>query len=301
MRMFGPSLAVTLLLAACRGGGGAADNGAAPPPPEPAGSPAPPVASAGTAAWDLVASGEGTALRLGGSGGGRAALALFCPAGGAELVVNVPGFRPVGSEERMTFGSGGEVTTLVADTAGDALRGGVSGAGPVPANLAALIAGPIGVNYGAQNSGPHDAPPADLARGFAAACADRAAAAPAPGPSPAATAGSGASACRVQDGARLDVPPVRAIGTEPFWNARVDGRCVTYSHPDDQAGTRVWTRYRAEEGGGGVWSGALGGRLFELRLRPRPGCSDGMSDRRYPMEAELMVNGERRRGCAEPA
>ena len=33
--------------------------------------------------------------------------------------------------------------------------------------------------------------------------------------------------------------------------------------------------------------GSLGGRRFELRIRPGPGCSDGMSDRRYPLAAEL--------------
>ena len=43
--------------------------------------------------------------------------------------INVPGFRPVGSEERMTFGSGGEAHTLVADTRGDRQRGGVSATG----------------------------------------------------------------------------------------------------------------------------------------------------------------------------
>ena len=94
--------------------------------------------------------------------------------------------------------------------------------------------------------------------------------------------------------------PLRAVGTEPFWGARIEGRCVTYSHPDDQAGTRVWTRYAPGPAGGGTWSGALGGRRFVLATRPAPGCSDGMSDRRYPIAVELLVGGERRSGCAEP-
>jgi len=104
----------------------------------------------------------------------------------------------------------------------------------------------------------------------------------------------------VQGNERLRIGALRAVGTEPFWGARIEGRCVTYSHPEDQAGTRIWTRYSAGTGGGGTWSGALGGRRFELRIRPQPGCSDGMSDRRYPLAAELFVNGERRTGCAEP-
>jgi uncharacterized membrane protein len=109
-----------------------------------------------------------------------------------------------------------------------------------------------------------------------------------------------ASPCLVQDGKPITVAAIRAVGTEPFWNARVEGRCVTYSHPEDQKGTRVWTRFTAAPGGG-TWTGLLGGSRFELKVRPRRGCSDGMSDKRYPLAADLTVGGERRQGCAEPA
>jgi uncharacterized membrane protein len=230
------------------------------------------------------------------SASGEPTVRLICPAGEGRLLVNVPAFRPVASEERLSFGSGGEVVALVADVAGDRRRGGVTGAGPVPANLAALIAGPVAVNYGYQNSGPHPAPPTDLARAFVAACAEGAAA-----PAPAARASSGASIspCLMQGEERLEVAPLRAIGTEPFWGATIEGRCVTYSHPENPAGTRVWTRYTAAPDGGS-WVGALGGRPFELTTRAAPGCSDGMSDRRYPIEVDLLVGGERRRGCASP-
>ncbi|WP_454598619.1 hypothetical protein [Qipengyuania sp. SM2507] len=95
---------------------------------------------------------------------------LFCPAGEDRLLVNIPAFRPIGSEERLSFGSGAEAHALVADTRGDKQRGGVSGEGAVPANLAALIAGPLAAVYGAQQSGPHPAPPAELARGFVEGC-----------------------------------------------------------------------------------------------------------------------------------
>jgi uncharacterized membrane protein len=108
-----------------------------------------------------------------------------------------------------------------------------------------------------------------------------------------------ASPCLVQGSERLRVGPLRAVGTEPFWGARVEGRCVTYSHPEDQQGSRIWTRFTPGPGGG-VWVGALGGRPFEMRVRPQPGCSDGMSDREYPLAVDLLVNGERRTGCAYP-
>lgn len=247
-------------------------------------------------AWDLQSSGEGVALVL--AGPDRPALRLFCPAGGKSLLVNVPGFRPIGSEERLSFGSGGEASALVADSRGDRQRGGVTGTGAVPESLAALVGGPVSVSYGAQRSGPHPAPPKALSSAFVAACREGAAPPAAPATPPASPAAS-AGPCLVQDGKTLSVASVRALGTEPFWNARVEGRCVTYSHPEDQKGTRVWTRFTPAPGGGS-WSGSLGGRRFELKIRPGPGCSDGMSDRRYPLVAELAVGGERRSGCAEP-
>ena len=242
--------------------------------------------------WNLQATGEGAALAF--SKSGNIAVRLLCGAGGRELLVNVPAFRPVGSEERLSFGGGGEAVALVADTRGDRRRGGVSGTGPVPENLAALLGRPIAVNYGYQSSGPHAAPPSALARAFVEAC--RKGLTPPPRRPPPADQ---VSACLMQDGERLRNPALRAVGTEPFWAARIEGRCVTYSHPEDQDGTRVWTRFTPDPKGGGTWSGALGGRLFELIVRPAPGCSDGMSDRRYPYAAEVAVHGERRRGCAQ--
>jgi uncharacterized membrane protein len=303
MRILGTIAATSALLAAC----GGRDEGAAPVPgngianestaaaaAEAPAVPAEAVTAAGAARWDLQSSGEGVALALL-PAAGPATIRLFCSAGGNRLLVNVPGFRPIGSEERLSFGGGGDSVALLADTKGDRQRGGVSGTGGVPAGLAALVGGQISASYGAQRSGPHPAPPRALARGFVAACRegaapDRPAAKPEPTP---------AGACLVQDGKPLRTAPVRAVGTEPFWGARVEGRCVTYSHPDDQKGTRIWTRF-TPGAGGGTWTGAVGGRRFELRIRARPGCSDGMSDKRYPLAADLVVGGERRSGCAEP-
>jgi uncharacterized membrane protein len=103
----------------------------------------------------------------------------------------------------------------------------------------------------------------------------------------------------MQDGKMLPTLRLRAVGTEPFWGARIDGRCVTYSHPDDQSGTRIWTKLSGNAENGS-WAGALGGKPFVLRIKRQPGCSDGMSDTRYPMAVALTVGGEERRGCAVP-
>jgi uncharacterized membrane protein len=103
----------------------------------------------------------------------------------------------------------------------------------------------------------------------------------------------------MQDGIPLPPIELRAVGTEPFWGARVEGRCLTYSHPEDQAGTRIWTRFTGKPDAG-EWRGAYGGKIFILRTREHPNCSDGMSDRRYPLAIELTVRGEQRSGCAAP-
>ena len=105
--------------------------------------------------------------------------------------------------------------------------------------------------------------------------------------------------CLMQGNDRLQLTAVHAVGTEPFWGARIEGRCVTYSQPEDPDGTRVWTRY-TKGSDGETWSGALGGQPFTLRIRAEAECSDGMSDKRYPLAVELLVRGEARRGCAEP-
>lgn len=303
MRILGLIAVTSTLLAACgsRGSEPAAAPGNESETPSAEKEPSPVATeTAGKSAaqgWDLQSSGEGVALVL--AGAERPAIRLFCPAGGKTLLVNVPGFRPIGSEERLSFGSGGEAAALVADSRGDRKRGGVTGSGAVPDDLAALVGGPVSASYGAQRSGPHSAPPRALSSAFVAACREGAASPVEPVAPPAGPAGS-AGPCLVQDGKALKVAAVRALGTEPFWNARIEGRCVTYSHPDDQKGIRVWTRH-VPGPGGGTWSGSLGGRRFELKVRPKRGCSDGMSDKSYPLEAELVVGGERRSGCAEPA
>ena len=105
------------------------------------------------------------------------------------------------------------------------------------------------------------------------------------------------NACRTQDGKAV-AHRLKALGTEPFWAAEVDGRCVTYRTPEDQKGTRIWAKV-SDKAGSVAWDGAVRGRQFRLVIRPKADCSDGMSDKIYPMEAVLRVDGETRHGCAE--
>lgn len=103
--------------------------------------------------------------------------------------------------------------------------------------------------------------------------------------------------CSIQDGEKV-TQKLKAIGTEPFWAAEVEGRCVTYKTPEHQQGTRVWTKVMESEQQS-VWDGAFRGKQFQLTVRPKADCSDGMSDKVYPLEAVLRVDGETRQGCAE--
>ena len=116
---------------------------------------------------------------------------------------------------------------------------------------------------------------------------------------PANASTSTAHPCLMQGNEKLDVPPTKALGTEPFWGVKIEGRCLTYSTPEDQAGTRIWTKYQIVPDGQ-VWTGTFQNQPFKLILQAKPDCSDGMSDRTYSTEALLTVAGEERRGCAFP-
>lgn len=283
-----------LLLAGCgeRTSGDAPATAAKPEKDHATGRPEQVAAGAG---WNLQSSGEGTALVLV-QASGATVLRLFCPSGANRLIVNVPAFEPIGSEERLSFGGGGDAVALVADPRGDRSRGGVSGEIRTPAALYDLLSGPVSASYGAQTSGPHVPPAQDQARALVQACGEQT---PARQGRESTLPRPAAHPCNSQDNQPLPAIRIRAIGTEPFWGARIEGRCVTYSHPDDQKGTRIWARFGGNQDQGS-WTGALGGRPFVLRTRPHPGCSDGMSDRRYPLAVSVTVSGEQRQGCAEP-
>jgi uncharacterized membrane protein len=91
----------------------------------------------------------------------------------------------------------------------------------------------------------------------------------------------------------------RAFGTEPFWNARVDGDTLIFSTPEDQAGRSMHGR-RVPSLVGFVYIGKDGDQEFNLDIRPGE-CSDGMSDNRYEYVANFIYGDTTYKGCAEAA
>lgn len=119
--------------------------------------------------WESATGDGGTGLRLVGKGG-VAELSIFCPEARTRLIVSLPSFEPIGSEDRFSLALGEEPVTLVADPTRQTK--GVSAEGAVPGNFAELLkkAETIGAHYGNQQAGPHPAPPKALREALAKEC-----------------------------------------------------------------------------------------------------------------------------------
>jgi len=88
---------------------------------------------------------------------------------------------------------------------------------------------------------------------------------------------------------------VTLLGTEPFWNLRVEGNTGIWTTAENEAGSRLTLERFAGNNGLG-FSGALEGEPFTATLTPGE-CSDGMSDRRFPFVATIALGGETLEGC----
>ncbi|WP_237392514.1 COG3650 family protein [Aurantiacibacter rhizosphaerae] len=89
---------------------------------------------------------------------------------------------------------------------------------------------------------------------------------------------------------------INLTGTEPFWNARIEGKTMLYRTPENMDGLRVPVARFAGRGGL-AFNGMLDGRDLDLAITPAQ-CSDGMSDRSYPYVATLQIGRDLREGCA---
>lgn len=89
---------------------------------------------------------------------------------------------------------------------------------------------------------------------------------------------------------------IHALGTEPFWRARIAQGAMLYTTPEQPDGISIAVSRFAGNGGLG-FTGELGGAWLQMAVTPGE-CSDGMSDRRYPYTVTLEIGGARREGCA---
>ena len=100
-------------------------------------------------------------------------------------------------------------------------------------------------------------------------------------------------------GINLD-QPLRALGTEPFWAVELQPDVMIYSGVDrpEQRAPRPRRTVSADEA---VFRGTTeAGAALAVTLTPAI-CSDGMSDRIYPLAARVEIGPERLSGCAASA
>lgn len=97
-------------------------------------------------------------------------LTLMCHDAPPLMELRVRNFEPVGSEERMSFGAGAEPYVFVAQLDEEGL--GVTGERDISDDFLNALSAETQwrVNYGSQDTGLLDAPPAEATQSFVAAC-----------------------------------------------------------------------------------------------------------------------------------
>ena len=96
---------------------------------------------------------------------------------------------------------------------------------------------------------------------------------------------------RMLGGVNLD-EPMTMLGTEPFWNIGFGNGRVVFSSPDSHEGrTTSQPFFFGPEGA--EWHG----KGMDIYLTAAH-CSDGMSDRRYPLTAIVHIGETKLKGCA---
>ncbi|MCS6626375.1 hypothetical protein N0B44_25975 [Roseibacterium beibuensis] len=91
--------------------------------------------------------------------------------------------------------------------------------------------------------------------------------------------------------------PLRALGTEPFWGVDLTGSEMVYSGAD-RPEQRAPQGEPTVQGTMATWEGTTGaGNPLKVTLTATD-CSDGMSDRTYPLTAMVEIGDETLMGCA---
>ncbi len=91
--------------------------------------------------------------------------------------------------------------------------------------------------------------------------------------------------------------PVRALGTEPFWSVELTGTEMVYTTPEPPE-QRAPQPNPLVQGTTATWEAETAdGTALSVTLIATE-CSDGMSDRTYPLTAMVKLGEQELTGCA---
>ena len=90
--------------------------------------------------------------------------------------------------------------------------------------------------------------------------------------------------------------PIHALGTEPFWSLDITPSAITYTSPNGPPRTAA-NPGPVMQGTIATWTGT-GDTPMTVTLIATE-CSDGMSDRTYPLTAQVEMGGTKLSGCAD--
>ncbi|MNN40751.1 hypothetical protein D3C81_1548370 [compost metagenome] len=105
-----------------------------------------------------------------------------------------------------------------------------------------------------------------------------------------------AAEARTLAGVDLD-QPLRVLGTEPFWAVEITPAGLTYSGVD-RPEQKAANPGPALQGTVAVWTTETEAKVPLVVTLMATDCSDGMSDRTYPLTARVEVGDESLTGCA---
>lgn len=90
--------------------------------------------------------------------------------------------------------------------------------------------------------------------------------------------------------------PLRALGTEPFWHVDITDAALTYKDMEEKTLT---TGHKGAQvtGNVAVWEGEAESPKMVVTATATD-CSDGMSDRIYPLSVKVEIDGRSLVGCA---
>ncbi|MDP3405111.1 MAG: hypothetical protein Q8S03_10505 [Brevundimonas sp.] len=91
--------------------------------------------------------------------------------------------------------------------------------------------------------------------------------------------------------------PVRVLGTEPFWSVEMTPDALVYSTPEGE-GLRSANPGPTVQGTTAVYAAATADGTALVVTLIATECSDGMSDRVYPLTARVEAGNETFNGCA---